>query len=352
MRQRRNVGLRALIDAAGINQPPTPYRAGLRARARASMPAAASAMRRWARGCCRSTTRRKRRASPSSSTSSTASARPSRRRCSKRPSPKPIVWSTRRRTCRCWWSAPSAGTRASSGSSRAGSSSGSAGRRASSPGKRGGQGTGSLRSIADVDIGAAVRAATADGLLVKGGGHAMAAGLTVARDKLDALARLSRRRAQVSRVGCARRADARDRWRADAGGRQRHADRSDRTRRTLRPGQSAAALRLSRPSRAVRQGDGRGAPAHARSKRTTAAGSTASHSAPSASRSAICSPAPAGCRSMSPAACAATPGAAAIASNCRSRTPPIRASRIELIFGWAPQTKKGRTSVRPSDFVA
>ncbi len=48
-----------------------------------------------------------------------------------------------------------------------------------------GVGTGSLRSIAGVDIGAAVRALTAEGLLVKGGGHAMAAGLTVAADKVD-----------------------------------------------------------------------------------------------------------------------------------------------------------------------
>ncbi|MFV0296897.1 MAG: single-stranded-DNA-specific exonuclease RecJ [Hyphomicrobiaceae bacterium] len=50
-----------------------------------------------------------------------------------------------------------------------------------------GQGTGSLRSVAGVDIGAAVRALTAEGLLVKGGGHAMAAGLTVAPDKLEAV---------------------------------------------------------------------------------------------------------------------------------------------------------------------
>ena len=50
-----------------------------------------------------------------------------------------------------------------------------------------GEGTGSLRSIAGVDIGAAVRAAVAAGHLAKGGGHAMAAGLTVARGQLDAL---------------------------------------------------------------------------------------------------------------------------------------------------------------------
>lgn len=49
------------------------------------------------------------------------------------------------------------------------------------------EGTGSLRSIAGVDIGAAVRAAVAAGHLRKGGGHAMAAGLTVARDQLEGL---------------------------------------------------------------------------------------------------------------------------------------------------------------------
>jgi single-stranded-DNA-specific exonuclease len=49
------------------------------------------------------------------------------------------------------------------------------------------EGTGSLRSIAGVDIGAAVRAAVAAGHLRKGGGHAMAAGLTVARDRLENL---------------------------------------------------------------------------------------------------------------------------------------------------------------------
>ena len=52
--------------------------------------------------------------------------------------------------------------------------------------EEGGQGTGSLRSIAGVDIGAAVRAAAASGLLIKGGGHSMAAGLTVKQDSLEA----------------------------------------------------------------------------------------------------------------------------------------------------------------------
>ncbi|OHC98053.1 MAG: single-stranded-DNA-specific exonuclease RecJ [Sphingomonadales bacterium RIFCSPLOWO2_12_FULL_63_15] len=51
-----------------------------------------------------------------------------------------------------------------------------------------GVGKGSGRSISGVDLGAAVMAAKDSGLLVAGGGHAMAAGLTVAADQVDALA--------------------------------------------------------------------------------------------------------------------------------------------------------------------
>jgi single-stranded-DNA-specific exonuclease len=51
----------------------------------------------------------------------------------------------------------------------------------------GGIGTGSGRSIAGVDIGRAVRRAVAEGLLVKGGGHAMAAGVTLRKDALAQL---------------------------------------------------------------------------------------------------------------------------------------------------------------------
>jgi single-stranded-DNA-specific exonuclease len=50
-----------------------------------------------------------------------------------------------------------------------------------------GTGTGSLRSIDGVDIGGAVRAAVEAGHLIKGGGHAMAAGLTIERSSFDAL---------------------------------------------------------------------------------------------------------------------------------------------------------------------
>jgi single-stranded-DNA-specific exonuclease len=48
----------------------------------------------------------------------------------------------------------------------------------------GGIGTGSGRSIAGVDIGRAVRRAVTEGLLVKGGGHAMAAGVTLRKGAL------------------------------------------------------------------------------------------------------------------------------------------------------------------------
>ncbi len=66
-----------------------------------------------------------------------------------------------------------------------------------------GRGTGSLRSIDGVDIGAAVRAAVDAGHLVKGGGHAMAAGLTMERGRLDALGAFMRARLAVA-AGAAR----------------------------------------------------------------------------------------------------------------------------------------------------
>jgi len=51
----------------------------------------------------------------------------------------------------------------------------------------GDEGKGSGRSIAGVDLGAAIIAARDSGLLVAGGGHAMAAGLTVEAGKVEAL---------------------------------------------------------------------------------------------------------------------------------------------------------------------
>ena len=53
-------------------------------------------------------------------------------------------------------------------------------------------GKGSGRSVGGVDLGAAVQRLAAEGWLEKGGGHRMAAGLTVARDRLEgAMARLA-----------------------------------------------------------------------------------------------------------------------------------------------------------------
>ncbi len=54
------------------------------------------------------------------------------------------------------------------------------------------EGKGSGRSVSGIDLGAVIQRAVAEGLLIKGGGHKMAAGLTVARDQLEpAMARLS-----------------------------------------------------------------------------------------------------------------------------------------------------------------
>lgn len=55
-----------------------------------------------------------------------------------------------------------------------------------------GIGKGSGRSVSGVDLGAAIQRLASEGLLIKGGGHRMAAGLTVAEDQLEpAMARLS-----------------------------------------------------------------------------------------------------------------------------------------------------------------
>ena len=50
----------------------------------------------------------------------------------------------------------------------------------------GDEGKGSGRSVAGVDLGAAIQRLAQEGLLLKGGGHRMAAGLSVARDRIDA----------------------------------------------------------------------------------------------------------------------------------------------------------------------
>lgn len=56
----------------------------------------------------------------------------------------------------------------------------------------GDEGKGSGRSVSGVDLGASIQRLASEGLLIKGGGHKMAAGLTVARDQLEpAMTRLA-----------------------------------------------------------------------------------------------------------------------------------------------------------------
>ena len=50
----------------------------------------------------------------------------------------------------------------------------------------GAEGKGSGRSISGVDLGASIQRVAAEGLLIKGGGHKMAAGLTVVPDRIEA----------------------------------------------------------------------------------------------------------------------------------------------------------------------
>jgi single-stranded-DNA-specific exonuclease len=71
----------------------------------------------------------------------------------------------------------------------------------------GGLGTGSGRSITGVDLGRAVRQAVQDGLLVKGGGHAMAAGVTLRKTALAEF-RAYLEDALGAAVAAARRVDA------------------------------------------------------------------------------------------------------------------------------------------------
>ena len=102
----------------------------------------------------------------------------------------------------------------------------------------GGIGTGSGRSIPGVDLGRVVRQAVGEGLLIKGGGHAMAAGVTLRKDALAAFrAFLEDDARRGGRGGAARRCAA-DRRRAHGGGR----DRRDHRDASRRRGRSAPAI--------------------------------------------------------------------------------------------------------------
>ena len=71
----------------------------------------------------------------------------------------------------------------------------------------GGIGTGSGRSITGVDLGQVVRQAVSEGLIIKGGGHAMAAGVTLRKDALSSF-RAYLESALASAVEAARRENA------------------------------------------------------------------------------------------------------------------------------------------------
>ena len=149
-------------------------------------------------------------------------------------------------------------------------------------------GTGSLRSVPGIDLGAAIRAAVTAGLLGEGrrprdgsrpdrrqrwprGARAVSAQPTSARR------RKGRRRHRASRHRCLDRCLRRD----------ARADGSDRACQPVRPGQLGSAFRVAGASRQVRQAH-RAKPTSASfSKAATARASTASHFGPPGSHWAI-----------------------------------------------------------------
>ena len=117
----------------------------------------------------------------------------------------------------------------------------------------GGTGTGSGRSIQGVDIGKVVRQAVADGLILKGGGHAMAAGVTLKRDALAAFRAYLENALSARRRGGAARPFAADRWRGERRRRRCRADRDHGTCRPVRFQQSRADDRIARSHRDLRR---------------------------------------------------------------------------------------------------
>ena len=155
--------------------------------ARGSMPAGGSAMPASEPACWSATMRPNASGSPPSSIASTRSARRSRLRCSRKPAPRPRRRSPAARGRRSWsppardWHPGVVGLIAARLKERFGRPAFAI---AFQPN---GIGSGSGRSLAGVDLGHAVRLAVERGILVKGGGHAMAAGLTVAQSRLGEL---------------------------------------------------------------------------------------------------------------------------------------------------------------------
>ena len=123
--------------------------------------------------------------------------------------------------------------------------------------------TGSARSIASVDLGAVVRAAVHEGLLIKGGGHAMAAGFKLERRRENALKQflLGHLASPVAQAASLRHL-AID-GALSAGGANQRAHGAARPRRPLRTRPSRAALRLpGAPLAARARHEGRAYPLH------------------------------------------------------------------------------------------
>jgi single-stranded-DNA-specific exonuclease len=185
MRARRNTGLRALIDAAGLDAPPTPYHLGFvlgpRINAGGRIGDAALGARllstedelEAARIAVLLDKLNRERKGLEARMLEEANAQ-AEQLLARTPAPALLVVSSER------WHKGIVGLVASRLVERFH-------RPACAIAWDGEEGTGSLRSIDGVDIGAVVRAALAAGHLKKGGGHAMAAGLTLARRKLETL---------------------------------------------------------------------------------------------------------------------------------------------------------------------
>ena len=152
-----------------------------------------------------------------------------------------------------------------------------------------GTATGSARSIASVDLGAAVREAVHEGLLIKGGGHAMAAGFKLERRKQEALHDFLHRAPRgAGRLG--RHAPAAFHRRRAVGPRRDHgADGPARPRRSVRSRPCRAALRLSGASPVARaEPQGRACPLHAGRPPTAAASRPAPSASPAPSSGSCC----------------------------------------------------------------
>ena len=144
----------------------------------------------------------------------------------------------------------------------------------------GGIGTGSGRSIPGVDLGRVVRQAVSEGLLIKGGGHAMAAGVTLRKDALAAF-RAYLEDALGAAVEAMRREDALliDGALSAAGATMPRRWRASRARARSAPATRSRSsrcprIRSSTPTRSARPMCGRGC------ARATAPSSMRSHSAP------------------------------------------------------------------------